>query len=710
MDIRSLIKLPLKEFKNIFEFQHDTDEFTKKHNGLNILQWALFTNNIDIATYLCDKHSYDLKKELSIPYWVEEDNKSDYVRLCDILPFTYIINNITFENYKKTLNFLKSNNISLNLLSFNEIVSFLNDEGYTKLFNKEFFEYALNEGYIKDEILNTLLLPLVAINNMSDTIPKGIASSIILKKGFIPLVSKISDFVNIIENLNQLTQLNQEEVLKFKSDVISSFIKTNNIQSLDDLEIMVVEFKLSQLKMTPKTTYLDSDFYKKNDITTNTNKIGTGLILSLLLKEINPNRKDILPLNDKILQIIDEMNDISVLINLENQDHNIVEFINKKTEEILLQPRLSYNFEKINILTNEDSALNRWTYPNENYFNIFFTRGILNDNENIFKKIEHNHTNALNKFRHDFLYYYLATLEENKILNLSYKKDYSKPSNFKECFDFITDMVEKNLNLIIDEQVLTSTINNINGYSNYYRVNVIQCESDFNQNKYGLLKTIFNSKMTLSEINENLSRIKGNENINIKNIIRNIINNGNIDYSFLINEANTIEKLDLLLDNGVKYPKNIDGSKFLHNIALNKDPEFINTIWLRKPEINEESLYTFLRNINCYAGSIYNKFSICHALTVNEIYKDLFNFIHKKCPELMNKESIIKMMLDYSNSTILGSKQKRDILFAKNRLIDEKLLNAEFFNVNSFLAQIEKTIINKELLKNETSIKIKRRI
>lgn len=703
MDILKLVKLPIDEFRKEFEYL-DNEKFTETENDLNILQWAFLANNMNVIKYLCNNYPYDLKKELSASYLKDENFKN--VTLATALPFTYLVRNnpdeINFEDYKETISFAKENDILINVLSKKELTHLLYNE-QTRLFNKNFFEYVLNEGYIGEDVINDVLPVLISMNDRSTIIPRGIAELIISKKHFVPSINTVSDFVKIMENLDRLTNLSREVINDFKKNVISSFKKLNNIQSENDLELVVIEYKLSEINNKSMKMDLRKDGSLYESRLLNTNKIGTGLRLNLLLTEIHPNREDFFPVNNKILELIDEIQDVTICLNQRSKDINIEKIIEKQIENFLLLPRSNYEFEAKGVV------LKRWKY-NEN-MSMRFTEDIINNNENILKKLENNSTNSINQFRCDWLYYYLATLEENKLLNLFHKDEYIRTLSMKVESDFIKEMIENDLNLIINEKVLTSTINSIHGNKNYYRVNVIENESDLNRNEFGLLKTIFNSKMTLSEINENFAKIKGNENINIKKIIKNIIKNDEIDFSFLINEANSMEKLNLLLNNGVKYPEKINGTKFLHNIVLNKDAEFIDKMWSKNPEINEKTLSSFLRNITCYSESDYNQYEICNALIINEMYKNMFDFIDNKYPELINNEKIIEMLKNYSNATVLGSEKKRSDLFRNNPSIENKnALNSKLIDTNAIFAQIEKSIIQKELIKSEQLVTIKKRI
>lgn len=161
----------------------------------------------------------------------------------------------------------------------------------------------------------------------------------------------------------------------------------------------------------------------------------------------------------------------------------------------------------------------------------------------------------------------------------------------------------------------------------------------------------------------------------------------------------------------VKYPEKINGTKFLHNIVLNKDAEFIDKMWSKNPEINEKTLSSFLRNITCYSESDYNQYEICNALIINEMYKNMFDFIDNKYTELINNEKIIEMLKNYSNATVLGSEKKRSDLFRNNPSIENKnALNSKLIDTNAIFAQIEKSIIQKELIKSEQLVTIKKRI
>lgn len=703
MDILKLVKLPIDEFRK--EFEHlDNEKFTETENELNILQWAFLANNMNVIKYLCNNYAYDLKKELSASYLKDENFKN--VTLATVLPFTYLVRNnpeeINFEDYKETISFAKENDILINVLSKKELTQVLYNE-QTRLFNKNFFEYVLNEGYMGEDLINDLLPALISMNDKSTIIPTGIAELIISKKDFIPSINTVAGFVTIMENLDRLTNLSKNVVDDFRKNVISSFKRLNNIQSENDLELVVIEYKLSGIKNKSmrRELHKKGSLYENSRI--NTNKIGTGLRLNLLLEEIHPNREDFFPVNKKILELINDIQDVTICFNLRSKDINVEKIIEKQIENFLLLPRSNYEFEAKGVV------LERWK-SHEN-MSMRFTEDIINNHENILKKLENNSANSINQFRCDWLYYYLATLEENKLLNLFHKDEYIRTLSIKVESDFIKEMIENDLNLIINEKVLTSIINNINGNKDYYRVNVIENESDLNRNEFGLLKTIFNSKMTLSEINENFAKIKGNENINIQEIIKNTIKNNEIDFSFLINEANSMEKLNLLLDNGIKYPEKINGTKFLHNIVLNKDLEFIDKMWSKNPEINENTISAFLRNITCYSESNYNQYEIRNALIINEMYKNMFDFIDNKYPELINNEKIIEILKNYSNATVLGSEKKRTDLFRNNPLIENKnTLNAELIDTNAIFAQIEKSIIQKELIKSEQAITIKKRI
>lgn len=703
MDILKLVKLPIDEFRKEFEYL-DNEKFTETENDLNILQWAFLANNMNVIKYLCNNYPYDLKKELSASYLKDENFKN--VTLATVLPFTYLVRNnpdeINFEDYKETISFAKENDILINVLSKKELTQVLYNE-QTRLFNKNFFEYVLNEGYMGEDLINDLLPALISMNDKSTIIPTGIAELIISKKDFIPSINTVAGFVTIMENLDRLTNLSKNVVDDFRKNVISSFKRLNNIQSENDLELVVIEYKLSGIKNKSmrRELHKKGSLYENSRI--NTNKIGTGLRLNLLLEEIHPNREDFFPVNKKILELINDIQDVTICFNLRSKDINVEKIIEKQIENFLLLPRSNYEFEAKGVV------LERWK-SHEN-MSMRFTEDIINNHENILKKLENNSTNSINQFRCDWLYYYLATLEENKLLNLFHKDEYIRTLSIKVESDFIKEMIENDLNLIINEKVLTSIINSINGNKDYYRVNVIENESDLNRNEFGLLKTIFNSKMTLSEINENFAKIKGNENINIQEIIKNTIKNNEIDFSFLINEANSMEKLNLLLDNGIKYPEKINGTKFLHNIVLNKDLEFIDKMWSKNPEINENTISAFLRNITCYSESNYNQYEIRNALIINEMYKNMFDFIDNKYPELINNEKIIEILKNYSNATVLGSEKKRTDLFRNNPLIENKnTLNAELIDTNAIFAQIEKSIIQKELIKSEQAITIKKRI
>lgn len=370
MDILKLVKLPIDEFRKEFEYL-DNEKFTETENELNILQWAFLANNMNVIKYLCNNYPYDLKKELSASYLKDENFKN--VTLATVLPFTYLVRNnpdeINVEDYKETISFAKENDILINVLSKKELTQILYNEE-TRLFNKNFFEYVLNEGYIGEDVINDLLPALVSMNDKSTIIPVGIAELIISKKDFIPSINKVAGFIKIMENLDRLTKLSRDIINDFRKNVISSFKKLNNIQSENDLEFVVIEYKLSEIK---KNKSRRMDLHQKGSLYTN--KTGTGLRLNLLLNEIHPNREDFFPINKKILKLINKVEDVTICFNLESKDMNVKKIIEKQIDKFLLLPRSNYNFE------DEDLILNRWEYPKN--ISMSFTQDIINKGENI---------------------------------------------------------------------------------------------------------------------------------------------------------------------------------------------------------------------------------------------------------------------------------------------------------------------------------------
>lgn len=77
-----------------------------------------------------------------------KDENFKNVTLATVLPFTYLVRNnpeeINFEDYKETISFAKENDILINMLSKKELTQVLYNE-QTRLFNKNFFEYVLND-------------------------------------------------------------------------------------------------------------------------------------------------------------------------------------------------------------------------------------------------------------------------------------------------------------------------------------------------------------------------------------------------------------------------------------------------------------------------------------------------------------------------------------------------------------------------------------
>ena len=707
MKIVEHINLPLEQFKNYFESLNNIDKFTCTEDGWNVLQWSLYKCNPEVSKYLLNQYKYDLRSETSLIC-------NNGGTLLQMLPFVYMhednIHKINVDDYKAMLTLLVENKIIIEPFSYKELSKWFGNK-IANIFNPDFFQVILENNYISNKTLNQLLPKLMLTNIKGFFISKEIAKLVIEKDNFIPVVNNINDFIKICENLENIKNLSEEKLNIFTDKVLSSFLNNNkmNVKFIKDLHLAIVKQKLINNEREKNNPDLDieveSALYKGLSIT---NSYAIQLLLYTVICDFQKEKTQMadieIPFNNEILDLIIKNKDISLYTEVKNkvEDPLFSQRFEKAIEKSLLA-NPTYNFD----IRDYEKFNNRW---NEDFSDevLFNANEIIQYGVDILKAFEDHNTPLAYKIRCNWLAYYLSIHEEIKIdTSLS---EYTELNHYmKQDFNFIDIMVKRNLNLIIDSKVIETPINTINHYK-LYRTNVIEKPSDIENNTYGLLKIILNSKMSFSEINKVISEIKGNEDFNVEFVIKTFIKkNSKSDLSFLIYEASSTEKLELLLNNGVKFPEKMDEVKVLHNIILNNDETFFDKIGLNKKEISTESLEIFLRNMACYnIKSSDRGEDFKRMLMENNVYKTLFELMENNILKL--NEDAFDTFQKYLNHSFLNSSSYKDYLFSGCDDLEISIVNKELINIEEKMSQIEKKYINELFNKNVNIIINKRRM
>lgn len=676
------------DFKKYFEEKQLEDKLEEKEDGLNIFQWALCQMNYEVIHFLMD-YGYDLETELNTVIM-----KS--MPLNKVLPaislfkethgvFSKKIKTADFDSYKKIIELCNKEQISFEPIS-REDIKRANVKDYQKVNFITYLEYgiALKNNCFDDDVLLSFI-DLFLHKNIN-------AVSV-----FNETLKKLRDNDSFV-----LDFLEYSKLFTWLSDVKESPIRNNTIRELaqalmkseevsDINKLKQLMFKDILLRFTASPLSKIMDVVNKFDGNSNVPDICLNheLISDILSNMEKKEQQIILPLRHALKRYSE-----IIEIKPELEKHNeILALLNEKMYY------KNYIFNNYNIKDFRYENRNCWVENGYNGNNVYFD--IFPDNTKILKLLENKKNKAIDLFCNSLFYAYLQLAEDIKIDRL-FKK--SKHISLSEAnYDYNTaDIHEKlaeNLSVDFNKGLFKEKVQVI--FNSTYNSNYITSRNDFEDNANRIIKHIFNSKLTLSEIEQEIKKVSVNKNLSLQNIVSDYLmeEKGLRDLSFLYNEANSIEKIALLNANGIAEPVMYNGVNVLHNLSMNEDEEYKKVILTKNIKITEQDLLVFMRNIGVWSyaggktGSVYEFFA--HSFGAIDLLNDFFTN-EKSYAVIENAENL---------SDLLAAIETKSNLLQENAFDDKgnEIVLPNQITASVVIANYEKYLINKTVqIKTQT--------
>lgn len=607
MLISELAFLPVEKFKQEFEKYKNNDKYIIKEAGLNVLGHAIHSLNKDVVEYLLSQHSYDLNSEL--------DQTVRNISLKKILPYLHIIELYPEDKSQENidiLNLVKNHGAKIELIDTKELnslgqgihllrstlkeplCSYLLDN---QLFNNRYFSAKLN-AYLMHSLA-------VGINNKELLLEDEKKLGYLLShENFKIHVSNLQDMLSYLsyETKND----NKELYNNFFNHVKESFLESSNL-SHETIAQQILLLKIQE------------DSFSIMDL---------DRVLTLL-KKINPDRDNVLPVNQETINTVIQKLNIPVYIKLKEL------FPELKNDELCISTISKIKdepFEKIN--------------------SKFFYKRIYLPMFNILEHFKDVNTEDMKNYKTSWFNHYLSAIEDRKISTIYQEKQ--KINFFHNDISVENNAVINNLNLKIDDSIFDRPITFMNDkHFRYY------FQPKENTSKSLLLINIFNNKLSLTEIEQSIQKIKGNEMFNLEETLSHYIDNKHKgELSFLYEEASSFEKIALLKKSAIPEPAFFDTIKVLQNCIMNDDADFIqyslNKIKNPQKGIDEKFLDNFLSYIQEGISGFLKK----DILFTSNTLDDVFSIIATPTGvDLLLNEKFKNNLNDFYQKTLVKDKE-----------------------------------------------------
>lgn len=674
MSIKEITKLSLPEFISEFEKNNSKNKFTELESELNILQFAILSNNIDVVKYLLNNYPYDLKEQIDSVIWKDIENPDGY-KFTHLLMLSFDMfeeSRTNIESYNNTIHFFLEQKLLTEKLNFKNLTDFIQDKDSIKAFlASPYFQSLMDSNLIDNDILNfyisfciinnasdSVLDPIPSVNFTHDYYRKNTCEKIIKSSDFKIDIDDIVKFISIIKHTENLTNLTGKELLSFKQELIQSFLENNKIKDKNDLFSLVVEYELSLYEERMSNR---NKLYNLSMAVMNLNETKLSDKLYTLLKRVDFDTEKKFPVSEKIKSSILNIKDLS-LVSLVIDSLSIQE-----KQAVFAEIMKGCFFERSDFCKEDDLkniniekyAIKRWG-DFQNSYNCYHR--LMNEDISLLRLFKDIESSEMTTLKYAMLADYLSLIEEQKMIEtvtsesiakygfeISNESSKTKNDNFFKYMNFYKEEVENNLNLKIIDNIFESNIPVIN--SKIYRANI----SERNNEGYDFLRMLFNLKMEFNEINEVLSQIKGLDGIIIENMIHDfLLKNKDVDFSFLAEEASTLNKLNFLENYGVYLNYKSDNLKIMHNLFINRNSDKSYEEKLINTDINlsGEDMYTFLKDAYIFAESYSGFFNekMIAVLLEDKIQNTWFDLLHREV-EKGNNHIIGKMHLkDFNES------------------------------------------------------------
>lgn len=719
MNIFELTELSLEQFIPQFENEKTPEKFTTQEEGMNILQWAILSTNLDVVKYLLAAYPYDLSKETNAIILTQEDECG--FKLINLMPLSFDIFKEVRTNkdsYKNTLHFLTEEGIIPEKVSMSLLDEFMGDVNNIRgFFTSPYFQHLI-ECNLLDSDVQLSYININIMNNDKDidaydvdktrysggSYLKNTCDKIIKNANLNIDVKKVEDLIHIIENLEKLTGLTHQEVEYFKSNIIKSFKHNNGINTEEELFLAITEGKINYcarwVNRITKDVF-DSKIYNKESSF-------VEKVLSLL-QEFGFDTNNQIPLSDKVKELSLKIKDVS-LFNL------TMPLLNDKEKESLAEEMVE------NLVINKSESSKEDDVNNKNIKEYVEQRWGHIDGENIrpnvvqqVKKIFYlfGHTNNIAKLKdlkYSMLDYYFGLLEQQKMIGVlidESKKNYNltraqitEKEFFKEesvdklkLFNLYSEEMKKNFSLELTTDIFDSEIGSINRKT--YRSNISRRpdEGDY------FLRTLFNLKMEFDEINQELRQIKGLEFTSVESLISDFLEkNKERDFSFLAEEASSSEKLEFLKARGILLKPECDNLKVIHNLFCNRDKSYEKALLERNVKIGGDDLYTFLKDAYIFAHAYTMPMggNVIGMLMEDKIQNTILDLFYEKSNKNIYSNDISAILSHFNKVSYLQFINKDESYIYDNKAVVKGVLK----RLNPFdfkLIQLEKNIIGFEL-------------
>lgn len=687
--------MQFSEFKTYFDNNQLEDKLEETEDGLNIFQWALCQMNYDVVKFLMG-YGYDLENEM-------ETVVINNMPLNKILPvitlfkqnhgiFSRKIRNANLTDYKNIIELCNKEKIVFDPISKEDLkkANIKNDQKATFVVNPEYVIAMQNNCFEDDVLLN--IIEFFAYRNL-----KEIA---IFHETFNKLKTNDSfvlDFKEYSRIFCWLSELPQSQIRnKVIGEITKEFKESSEIHDITEIKKII----FNQLFYGFNTISLNKiiNFIDQTDENKNTNEI---LINKALVSEIiskisvkDDGSNTVLPFSVRhLIRRYCEILDIKP----ELENHN---FITSQLNKLAY--REGYLFDKYNLSDFRYEERNCWE---ENANNVYFD--ILPDNASFLRLLcekqdkQKVKDKEVSLFCNSFFYTYLQLAEDIKIDKFckKYKHVSLNEANHDYNLSDIHEKIRENFYIDFNDTFLYEEAKVI--FNSTYGSNYITGKQEFEDKSSRILKYMFKSKLTLSEIEKEIVAISFNKDLSLKSILSDYLikEQKQNDLSFLYNEANSMEKIELLQHCNIPEPESYAGINLLHNLSINEDEEFKKYILTKNIEITQSDLSDFMRNTEVWsfyegkAGYLYEFYAYHFGAidTLNKLLSDADNF---------------RLFKDIENvSQLLTDIDKKSTILREN--IDDKS-EIEIFDKNQIPLSV--VISNYERCLFNKTIKIKNKV
>lgn len=610
MKLYELVEMDFEDFKQEFELLPTEKKVKRDEYGSNLIQYAFSYYRTDIIKYLEATNLFNIKEDMNTEFGgIPLKNKVPLYIIKDAInmnaPLSYFTQDGLFEKYVECFEILKKYNVQPKKLSYKE----------------------LYENY---------LIGMNSSNAWKDFHPAHV-------KFWARITSEpLMTFFKENDLFDNSTLM---EILSYHSHVINSIkedhiMRTNNSTSYepekDDIKINLLMKKIMQYP----------DFYFENINLESLVRLGLFLFKGT---DLGMTKEEMININKKAaISYMQENNINEEELKCEMLLHRIkdrsgqVQFVDKnqltkiKDEyELILTASFPFLLDK-NIKITEGYKEKIKSFKNIHLYNLLIKDNKdINDKKtfitDIVKQLNDEITNykseildlmhdvnepELIRFKSISILSYLMDKEEEKFIKI-YEEKYQVTLK-KDAELFNDDNFKNKIAAKVDSKMLKSSINDCYG-SHYGRafsdLNALswgkfggyeEYESDNAEFKkrplseknitYSLLKTIFQSKLTLEEIEASLREIKGCESFVLKDVLIETLSSHE-NWNFLYSYASSMDKIEFLKENKIEEQEQYNPLKVLKNIILCDDKEYVKYILNKSADFDEKTINSFIYNI-----------------------------------------------------------------------------------------------------------------